>query len=261
MAQLALGKADFNWIGFYVIIVASWVAVLVMSAENFEIKQLQMIYGSDFWSEVCRSPRGISDFFILFLMWAIMSAAMMIPTLQPAMSTYLDLRASKGIQGSIASFWFILIGFMSVWLSYCLAAALFQAIFLEFKLVSVTGSFFNPYLSIVLLLFAGFYQLSTFKAACVNKCRSPLTFFLEFWSEGKQAAFAMGVRLGYTCLGCCWILMSLAFVGGTMNLLFMGLSTILMSLEKFPEIGNFFSRLISILLFFCAGCILVFQLL
>lgn len=32
----------------------------------------------------------------------------------------------------------------------------------------------------------------------------------------------LGLRLGAVCLGCCWALMLLAFVAGTMNLAFMG---------------------------------------
>ena len=45
----------------------------------------------------------------------------------------------------------------------------------------------------------------------------------------------MGLRLGLVCLGCCWALMLLAFVGGVMNLAFMGLATVIMVPRSCPS--------------------------
>jgi predicted metal-binding membrane protein len=52
----------------------------------------------------------------------------------------------------------------------------------------------------------------------------------------------MGAQLGVLCLGCCWALMTLGFVGGTMNLVWMGLATLFMTLEKLPDIGRVLTR-------------------
>jgi hypothetical protein len=71
------------------------------------------------------------------------------------------------------------------------------------------------------------------------KCRAPLTFFLQHWEEGP---FRNGLRFGAVCLGCCWALMLLAFVGGVMNLAFMGLATLVMALEKLTWIGAVITR-------------------
>jgi predicted metal-binding membrane protein len=57
----------------------------------------------------------------------------------------------------------------------------------------------------------------------------PVTFFMAHWDEG---ALRNGLRLGAVCLGCCWALMLLGFVGGVMSLGFMGLATVVMTLEK-----------------------------
>jgi len=92
--------------------------------------------------------------------------------------------------------------------------------------------------SAVLLAIAGGYQFSPIKEACLAKCRMPLTFFMEHWEEGP---FKMGVRLGAVCLGCCWALMLLGFVGGVMSLGFMGLATIIMIIEKMPDYGKYIS--------------------
>jgi predicted metal-binding membrane protein len=64
-------------------------------------------------------------------------------------------------------------------------------------------------------------------------------FFMEHWDEGP---LKNGLRLGLICLGCCWALMLLGFVGGVMNLAFMGLATVIMALEKLPEIGRLITR-------------------
>jgi predicted metal-binding membrane protein len=64
-------------------------------------------------------------------------------------------------------------------------------------------------------------------------------FFMAHWDEG---AWRNGIRLGFVCLGCCWALMALAFVGGVMNLAFMGLATVIMVLEKLPDIGAWLTR-------------------
>jgi len=90
-----------------------------------------------------------------------------------------------------------------------------------------------------LLMLAGAYQFSALKAACLAKCRAPLTFFMQHWEEG---AWRNGLRLGLVCLGCCWALMALAFVGGVMNLAFMGLATAIMVIEKLPDLGRWLTR-------------------
>jgi predicted metal-binding membrane protein len=97
-------------------------------------------------------------------------------------------------------------------------------------------------LTALLLAGAGLYQFSNLKEACLSRCRAPLTFFLERWSPGPQAALKMGGQLGLHCLGCCWALMLLGFVGGTMNLVWMGVATVFMGMEKLPEIGTYLTR-------------------
>ena len=67
----------------------------------------------------------------------------------------------------------------------------------------------------------------------------------------------MGLRLGATCLGCCWALMLLAFVGGVMSLAFMGLATLIMTLEKLPDIGRWMSRPLGFALLGASGVMAV----
>jgi predicted metal-binding membrane protein len=76
----------------------------------------------------------------------------------------------------------------------------------------------SPLVSGPLLMMAGVYQWTPLKQACLKHCRSPLQFLLTYWHDGSWAAFLMGLRHAIYCLGCCWLLMTLLFAVGVMNL-------------------------------------------
>ena len=52
------------------------------------------------------------------------------------------------------------------------------------------------------------------------------------WREGRLGAWQMGLHHGAYCVGCCWALMLVLFVVGTMNLLWVLLITLYVLLEK-----------------------------
>jgi predicted metal-binding membrane protein len=83
-----------------------------------------------------------------------------------------------------------------------------------------------------LFIAAGLYQFTPLKHACLTKCRAPMPYFLSHWTERASGVFRMGVEQGLACLGCCWAVMLLAFIAGTMNLAWMTLVGVLMILEK-----------------------------
>lgn len=66
----------------------------------------------------------------------------------------------------------------------------------------------------------------------------------------------MGAGLGAFCVGCCWGFMSLGFVGGVMNLAWMGLATLFMILEKLPQVGHVVTKPMGALLIL-AGLLLI----
>jgi len=74
------------------------------------------------------------------------------------------------------------------------------------------------------------------------RCRAPLQFLSEHWRAGRAGALWMGLIHGLYCIGCCWAIMVLAFVGGVMSLLWMGLATLFMVAEKLPDIGAYIRR-------------------
>ena len=94
-----------------------------------------------------------------------------------------------------------------------------------------------------LLVAAGIYQWSPIKYACLSKCRTPLGFLMAEWRDGRDGAMVMGLRHGVYCLGCCWVLMSLLFVLGVMNLLWVAALAAFVLVEKVAPKGYAVSRI------------------
>ena len=86
------------------------------------------------------------------------------------------------------------------------------------------------------------FQFMPLKDACLAKCRSPMGFIMTEWREGTWGALVMGLRHGAFCTGCCWALMALLFVGGVMNLLWVGALALFVLAEKVLPRGVQFGR-------------------
>ena len=219
-----------HWLALYAGIGLAWAGLLAMQLPP-ELLAAAEFYGAEFWEALCRVEPGLASVSALFAMWALMAAAMMAPTVLPALATWEDLVQA----GHAAGFARLLAGYLAVWLGFAALATGAQVALADAGLLTPLGASASPFLSAGLLAAAGLYQFSPLKAACLAKCRRPLVFFLAHWDDGP---WRMGLRLGAVCLGCCWALMALAFVGGTMNLLWMGGAMVLMALEKLPGLGQ-----------------------
>ncbi len=239
-----------HWLSVFAMILLAWAAVYAMSVPA-EMRAAGRIYGADFWTALCNVTPDAAGYARLVVMWAAMSAAMMVPTFLPAMATYEDLTRTGATNPS--GVWQLLAGYLAVWLGFSVLAAAVQMGLAASGLVDPLGGSLSRGFTAALLAGAGLYQFSTLKAACLSKCRAPLTFFMQHWRPERWNAVQMGLRLGVVCLGCCWALMALAFVGGTMNLIWMGLATVLMTFEKLPAIGDRLTRPLAIALLGAAG--------
>ena len=176
----------------------------------------------------------------LFSMWAIMMAAMMGPTFVPTMRAYEDLITSAN--GSRAGSVGVVLGFFVVWVGFAGLIALAQYWLIEFGLLTAMGKSVSKLFSASLLLAAGVYQFTALKDRCIDHCRSPMFQFLAHWRPGFAGGIHMGLHHGVYCVACCWGLMVIGFVGGTMDLLWMGGATVLMTLEKLPDLGRLLTR-------------------
>ena len=238
-----------HWLVLFGAILASWVALYAMAIPA-DLRETSRLFGAEFWVALCTVTPDLAGFGRVVVMWLLMATAMMLPTALPAFAAYDDISRT----GTGTDILTLGAGFVAVWGGFAFVAAGLQMALFHFDLVSGFGDSRSRWLSGLLLTVAGIYQFSALKEACLSKCRAPLMFFLQHWDAGP---WRMGLRLGGTCLGCCWALMLLAFVGGVMSLAFMGLATLIMTLEKLPEIGRWLSRPLGYALLGGAGVVMV----
>ena len=223
-----------HWLALFGLIALAWGALYLMAVPA-DLRAAGRFYGAEFWAALCTLSPDAAGFGRMVAMWALMSAAMMAPTALPALATYDDL-SHAGAEVALPR---LLAGYLSVWLGFSVLAAAAQMALFAAGLLDPLGQSASRALSAGLLAAAGLYQFSALKAACLSRCRQPLTFFMAHWQDGP---WRNGLRLGLVCLGCCWALMALGFVGGVMNLAFMGLATLIMIFEKLPQLGRYVTR-------------------
>ncbi|WP_341214093.1 DUF2182 domain-containing protein [uncultured Limimaricola sp.] len=189
---------------------------------------------------------------LMFAMWWVMMLAMMLPSAAPMILLYTAAaRRSGRPMGTV----FFVSGYLLVWGGFSVFATLAQWELTRIGLL--TGMRANSgLLAGLLLLVAGIYQLTPAKAACLRHCRSPLGFVTEHWRVGLSGALRMGLRHGLYCLGCCWALMALLFVGGVMNLAWVGALAAYVLVEKLAPDWRYFGP-VSACLLIVAGAVLV----
>jgi predicted metal-binding membrane protein len=169
----------------------------------------------------------------LFLMWAEMMVAMMVPSAAPMILTFATVnRKRREQERPYVPTGIFLLGYLIVWTGFSAVAAAAQWILHGKALLSPMMVSASPVLGGVLLIIAGVFQWTPLKNACLNHCRSPLAFLMTEWREGKRGALAMGLNHGAYCTGCCWFLMALLFVAGVMNVWWIALIAIYVLVEK-----------------------------
>lgn len=171
----------------------------------------------------------------IWFMWAVMMAAMMLPSALPMILTFvhLSLRSAEPARGR--SF---VAAYLLVWFTFSAGATAAQWALQAMGWVNPMIVSTSALLTGLLLLIAGAYQFSRLKQVCLSRCRTPLGFLLGEWRAGVSGAFVMGLRHGMLCVGCCWALMALLFVGGVMNLAWVAALSITVAIEKLAPRGD-----------------------
>ena len=138
--------------------------------------------------------------------------------------------------------------YLLVWLIFSVAAAAAQWLLQAVGWVNPMIVSTSAPLSGALLLVAGAYQFSRLKRICLARCRTPMGFLVGEWRDGRFGGFDMGWRHGLFCLGCCWALMALLFVGGVMNLAWIAALSIIVAVEKLAPHGQRVATLLGLVL-------------
>jgi predicted metal-binding membrane protein len=219
--------------GLVAVIMLAW-AYLILGA-GIEMDEMDMGGGQIM---MMAPPWTLGYAALIFLMWAIMMVAMMLPSAAPTILLVTALGRDR-IAPVAVPFAF---GYLLVWIGFSLAATALQFGLDRGGVLSETMATSSAALAGIVLIVAGAYQWTPLKQACLRHCRSPLAFLLGRWRQGAWGAVTNGMRHGLFCLGCCWMLMVLLFVGGLMNLLWVGALALLVLIEKTLPWGGRTSR-------------------
>jgi predicted metal-binding membrane protein len=156
---------------------------------------------------------------LMFAMWWLMMTSMMLPSAVPVLLlvSALNRKASPDRRpyGATALF---AAGYLVAWAGFSVAAVATQAWLTANGSLSSMLDVGDGALAAVMLVAAGLWQLTPLKRACLRRCRSPVQFLTARRRSGAFGALAMGMEHGAYCVGCCWLMMALLFVGGIMNL-------------------------------------------
>jgi predicted metal-binding membrane protein len=165
--------------------------------------------------------------------WAVMMAAMMLPSLVPTAAVYAALVRREPSRVLLFAG-----GYLLVWSAAGVVA---------YGLFKLGRSLFSDalawhsggrWLAACVLVLAALYQLTPYKGAFLLRCRSPLRFLRARWRESRSGAFVMGLLSGGWCVGCSWALMAALFALGVMSLTWMALIAGLVVLEKVGPWGR-----------------------
>ena len=168
---------------------------------------------------------------LTFLMWFVMMIAMMTPAVAPLVLIFDRSRRSTGATPGLATLAFAA-GYFAVWSGFSALVTLLQIGLIRAGIVDAMTMSRRPLWTAGLLLAVGIYQWLPLKGACLEHCRDPIHFLTRHYRPGTRGAFVMGLAHGLYCLGCCWLIMLLLFIGGAMNLLWVAGLTLFVVLEK-----------------------------
>ena len=270
------------WIAFFASILVSWWWLYSMSMSmNMDLLGRMSMSSLNSTMDIAKEPITSTDmskkmmsmdqalghmpmnhsmtrFLSLAGMWALMMAAMMLPTMVPTLRSYEDLMASAN--GTRLGWLGVLLGYSIVWVLFSIVISSTQLVLLYLNIIDLMGKVKSLWLSAALLIFAGAFQFTRAKEVCHGICHSPMAYFVGYWKTGFVGGVRMGLSLGAYCCGCCWLFMVLGFAGGVMNFLWMGLATLMMVLEKLPQVGHFLVKPLGLLLILSGSTIIIFTL-
>jgi predicted metal-binding membrane protein len=190
-------------------------------------------------------------FFFIFAMWTVMMVGMMLPTITPMLLLYTRL-AEKSLSSGLAfaaTAWFAA-GYLLAWTGFSLLATLAQYGLERLALLTPMMQSANRPFAAALLVAAGSYQWVPLKNVCLSQCRAPLSFIQRHggFRPGRLQAVRLGLLHGAYCVGCCWVLMTLLFAGGVMNIFWIVGLMIFMLAEKIAPGGRVLSKVAGVVM-------------
>ena len=200
---------------------------------NMDMNNKSLLESVLTWMPPMSGIWSFSDFFLLFIMWAVMMIAMMTPSILPMIMLFTSLNSKKIKENkSSASPLNLLMGYLLSWVLFSLVITFPQYGLHKIGLLTPMMEPTHAALGGVILMLAGIYQFTPFKDACLSVCQSPLSFMMNNWRDGNLGAFLIGYKHGFYCVGCCWFLMLTLFALGVMNIMWVAILTLFVMFEK-----------------------------
>jgi len=225
--------------GLFSVTVMAWHYLSLMAADMNDMAAM-----GDTMSKMRIMPWTVVDFGLMLFMWVVMMVGMMLPSASPMILMFAKINRDQRNKGEpFVQTGVFVAGYIAVWSAFSLIATVLQlnlqnAGYLSAMMASTSSTY-----SGLAFIAVGVYQWTPLKNACLRHCQTPLSFLMTRWREGTGGAFRMGLSHGAYCIGCCWGLMVLLFVGGVMNLLWVAAITIFVLAEKFMQPGPWGPRI------------------
>jgi predicted metal-binding membrane protein len=227
-----------------VVVALAWGYVLWLAADmdmgGMDMAGFRMIPAGSGLMAPANAPWKAIEFAFVFAMWAAMMIGMMTPSAAPMILMYARVGRGKPLA---PTGWFAA-GYLLAWIGFSLAVTVIQwaierAALLDSHMASVSNV-----LAGIVLIAAGIYQWTPLKDVCLAQCQTPLQFLMRHggFRGDVPGCLLLGLRHGAYCVGCCWALMALLFVGGVMNVLWIALLSVLILLEKLTPFGRWIAR-------------------
>jgi predicted metal-binding membrane protein len=191
-------------------------------------------------------PWGARELVLALVMWSVMMVGMMTPSAAPMILIYARVGRQAELRGKpLAATGYFAGGYLLAWIAFSLLATIGQWALGRAMLFDPMMHVTSNVLGGIVLIGAGVFQWTPAKAACLKQCQAPMTFIQRHggFRRRRVGSLKLGFHHGLYCVGCCWALMALLFVGGIMNVLWIaGIAGFVLA-EKVMSVGRTISRL------------------
>jgi predicted metal-binding membrane protein len=222
-----------------------------MSMGGMDMGDFRMIPSGMGLMVPAHSPWQSMEFVLVFVMWTVMMVGMMTPSAVPMILMYARAGRQTEAQGTpfAATAWFAA-GYFLVWVAFALLATWVQWALERTALLDAWMASTSNVFGALVFVVAGTYQWTRLKETCLTECQRPFAFLMRHGGFRRDApgSLMLGLRHGAYCVGCCWALTALLFVGGVMNLLWVAVLALLILLKKIIPLGSLLARLVGIFL-------------
>ena len=217
--------------GLTALVALAWIYLLRLSREAVSMAEMGMAH---------LGPWTPADAALAAGMWSVMMVAMMLPSAAPMILVFVTVNLRRGLDANApyVSTGLFTLGYLLVWGVFSVGATAAQWGSQRAAVLAEATLALTPLAGAAVLAAAVLWQLTPLKYACLARCQSPIGFLLAEWRQGRRGALVMGLRHGLYCLGCCWALMALLFVGGVMNLAWVAAIATFVLVEKTVPAGR-----------------------